>query len=249
MHLNCGGTVGKCICGTAHRGLSVGYEPASAHPYRTIMKRTRSPFILTLSNRGRVIGAESKDICLVDKSGVHQHKKLVSNVCPGSIDHIYIAHMDATESYEGSRACNETDNRWPEFRDQNRTTPVITGVMLPEELHISFPDGSTVSKVSDVILEDIHYTAKGGNPPEDAENAPPEQYGDSNGQRYLARDNRGSTVPAYGCYIRHAENVTIRHFCIFSEKADGRYPIVFDDVSGIRIENSPEPVMRNRFDN
>lgn len=244
LHLNCGGTVGKCCCGSEHGNLSVGYEVGAVHPKRSLMRRTRMPFFITVSNRGRTLGAKSSEYEFVNSDGKKYVSQITENVIPGKIENVYLAHFDFEENYWGSRAVNNTDNRWVKFTDQPRTTPLIMGLKVPEGLDFKFPDGSNVSLVKNVILEDVNITVKGGNPPEDSENCPPEQIGMTNGQKFLSRDDRGSGIPSHGLYIRHAEDVTLKDYRVFAEKEDGRPAVVFDNTKNIHIENSPYPVLR-----
>ena len=244
LHLNCGGTVGKCCCGAEHGDVSVGYEAGAVHPKRSIIRRARMPFFITVSNRGRTLGCKASKREYCGFNGEKRVAEITENVIPGKIEDVYIAHFDSDENYWGSRAINNTDNRWVKFSDQPRTTPLIIGLKVPDGLDFKFSDGSDISRIRGITLEDINLTVKGGNPAEDAENSPPEQIGMNNGQKFLAFDDRGSGIPAHGLYIRHAEDVTVKDYRVSAEKEDGRPPIVFDGTENIHIENSPYPVLR-----
>ena len=176
LHFNCGGTLGKCKCGIDHGDLNIGYTPKLTHPHRSIIKRTRMPFHIVISKHGRVLGATKKEFSHATPSGEIIKELVTTNVDIGEIENVYLAHFDSVNSYWGSRAVNNVDNRWPKFTDQERTTPAIMGFKMPEYLNFKFPDGTDVRKVRNIVIEDVNLTAKGGNPESDFQNSPPEQY-------------------------------------------------------------------------
>ena len=44
-----------------------------------------------------------------------------------------------------------------------------------------------------------------------------------------------NNLPAYGLYIRHAENISVNNMMIGTDSADVRVPIMVEDVSGLKI--------------
>ena len=244
LHFNCGGTLGKCKCATSHGNLNIGYTPKLTHPHRSIIKRTRMPFHIVISKHGRVLGATVKEITYVNSEGEIVKEPVTTNVDIGEIENVYLGHFDSVDSFWGSRAINYTDNRWPTFVDQERTTPTIMGFKMPDYLNLKFPDGSDVRKVRNVIIEDVNLTAKGGNPESDFKNSPPEQYDKNRGHRKLSGDNRASLIPAYGIYFRHVENLTLKDVKTNVETPDGRKAVVCDNTEKVSTINAPEVTMR-----
>ena len=244
LHLNCGGSVGKCKKGTHHGDLNLGYTPKETHPKRSIIKRARMPFMISLSMRSRLLGAVNKKFSYVNHLSESVTEDVVINAEVGEIENLYLGHFDSFDSFWGSRAINTLDNRWPKFIDQERTTPLIIGYKIPGFLGLKFSDGTDTRKIRNIIIEDVNLTVKGGNPESDFLNSPPEQYSKNGGQRYLSGDNRASLIPAYGIYFRHTENLTLKDVTLNTESPDGRKAVVCENSLDIKVINSPEVTIK-----
>ncbi len=252
IHLNCGGSMGQCRHGLRHERLEIGYTPAVANPYPSVMRRVRTPFFLSLSNRGRVIGCEAVQKRFVDDIGVEREELMVTNVNIGAIENISLRNVDVRQVYAASQAKSETASRWPEFSGQPRTTAMVVGYKIPDGAGVTMPDSSIQRDIRNVLLEEIHLTVKGGNPAEDAENTPRELGVGQFNLRNLAEDDRGSRIPAYGWYMRHVDGLAMRNCSTDFEENDGRYAVVLDDAKNSIVtelaapDNQKEKVMHRR---
>lgn len=209
IHLNCGHT------GTLHS--------------RSKMYRTFSPFFISISNRGRILGAEVGKYAFTDNEETH-NELLVRNVNIGQVENIIINGIDIYEVYGGSSNRNKSE-RWKAYDgSQRRATPIIAGYSLPENkfveggLDFTLPNGKNTGYIKNVEFNDVHVLVKGGNPFSDSEQRPPElgvgQYNVSN----------LGVLPAYGLWARHVEGLRISHCTFNYEKRDSRYAIFLDDV-------------------
>jgi hypothetical protein len=214
IHLNCGHT------GPIHS--------------RSKMYRTFSPFFISISNRGRIIGATVSRYKF-DENGVKHDELLNTNVNIGVVENIIINGIDIYEVYGGSSYGDKND-RWKAYDgSQKRATPIVAGYKLPDSevvengLNFKLPNGRHTGYIENITFNDVHVFVKGGNPLADTAAMPPElgvgQYNVSNLK----------TQPSYGLWARHVKGITVTQ-CSFSyEKPDGRYALFFDDVTGGQI--------------
>lgn len=214
IHLNCGHT------GVIHS--------------RSKMLRTRTPFFISISNRGRILGA------IVSQYRFHENEKirdeiLVKNVNIGSIENIQINGIDIEELYAGS-SYGHPEERWKAYDgSQPKATPIIAGYKLPNTedveggLNFRLPNGKHIGYIQHIRLNDVHILSKGGYAASDTLNNPPElgvgQYNVSNLK----------VQPAYGFWIRHAKSLEISDCAFHHEHEDGRHTIFLDDVQGAQI--------------
>lgn len=241
VHLNCGGSLGRCRHGLQRGQLDIGYSPAVINPHTSIMRRVRTPFFVSLSNRGRTIGCEAIPKRFVDDIGVEREELMVTNVNIGAIENVALRNVDIQEVYGASQAKSSDASRWPDFDGQPRTTAMIVGYKIPDGAGMTMPDGSIQRDIENVLLEEISITVKGGNPAGDADNTPRELGVGQFNLRNLAEDDRGSRIPAYGWYARHVAGLTMRNCSVDFEEIDGRHAVVLDDVKDIIIENLIAP--------
>lgn len=237
IHLNCGGSAGKCRHGITHGNLNIGYDPASVNPHRSVIRRARTPFFISLSNRGRTLGGKAKPCSFIDDIGVPREELMVTNVRIGRIENVFLRNVTIRDVFAASQAKSTTKSRWPAYDGQPRTTPLIVGYKIPDGAGVTMPDGHLQRDIENVLLEDIDMVVKGGNPAGDAENTPRELGVGQFNLRNLAEDDRGSKIPAYGYYVRHVDGFTLRNCTVGFEEADGRYPVVLDDVKKATIEH------------
>ncbi len=105
--------------------------------------------------------------------------------------------------------------------------------------------------IENVVIRDIIVKCMGGGTKEHANRLVPE-----NEKAYPENRMFGSTLPAYGMYIRHAKNISLNNIQFLLDKPDYRPSIVLDDAHKITIRglNTPEPqgkqklIVRQRSD-
>lgn len=200
---------------------------------RSVMKRTRAPFFISISNRGRVLGADVRRYSFME-NGVGRNELLVTNSNIGRVENINIRGVDISEVYGGSSFRGE---RWKAFDgSQHEAAAIIAGFKLPDDsateggLDFRLPDGRHTGYVKDVTFSDINLTVKGGHPNGDADAVPPE----IGVGRYNVGDLK--IQPAYGFWFRHVDGVKMDNVTVRAEKADGRYPVYLDDVAHADIK-------------
>ena len=214
IHLNCGHT------GVIHS--------------RSKMLRTFTPFFISISNRGRILGAEVGMYTFLD-NGKTREELLVKNVNIGQVENIVLNGIDVSEIYSGSSFRGE---RWKPYNgSQRRASPIIAGYALPKSdsvnggLDFALPNRKHTGYIRNVIFNDVHILAKGGNPVSDTLQTPPElgvgQYNVSNLK----------TQPSYGIWARHVEKLTIQDCTFNYENDDGRYALLLNDVSDVTISS------------
>lgn len=202
---------------------------------RSIMKRTRTPFFLSISNRGRVLGA---DVSLFSfkENNLIRTELLVTNSNIGKVENIVISGVDVEEVYAGSSYYNST--RWkPYDGSQPESTPIIAGFKLPDAanviggLNFTLPDGQHVGYIENATFQDIRIKVKGGHPISDAALCPPE----IGIGKFNIRDLE--VQPSFGFWARHVKGLVIEDCLIEAEKKDGRYPVLLHNVTGARFSN------------
>ena len=214
IHLNCGHT------GTLHS--------------RSKMFRTYTPFFISISNRGRILGASVARYKFYDDTVKHD-ELLVTNVNIGVVENIIINGIDITEVFSGSSYGDKT-KRWDAYNDsQRRATPIIAGYKLPDNevvqggLNFKLPNGKHTGYIKNISFNDVHVLVKGGNPLADTAALPPElgvgQYNASNLK----------LQPSYGLWARHVEGLSLTNSRFNYEKTDNRYAIFLDDVIDANI--------------
>ncbi|HEY1200697.1 MAG TPA: endopygalactorunase, partial [Niastella sp.] len=207
IHLNCGHT------GSLHA--------------RSKMFRTFTPFFISISNRGRILGAAVGKYAFTDNGEKH-NELLVKNVNIGQVENIIINGIDIYEVYAGS---SFREKRWsPYDGKQRRATPIIAGYSLPASgLDFTLPNGKHTGYIKNIVFNDVHVLVKGGNPETDTAATPPElgvgQYNASNLK----------VQPAYGLWARHVMDLTVKNSSFNYEKTDGRYALFLDDVIGAQL--------------
>jgi hypothetical protein len=216
IHLNCGHT------GTIHS--------------RSKMFRSFTPFFISISNRGRILGA-SVERYKFDENGVKHDELLVTNVNIGEVENIIINGIDVYEVYGGS-SYGGKNGRWKVYDGtQKRATPIIAGYKLPDTevveggLKFTLPNGKHTGYIKNIVFNDVHFLVKGGNPLSDTAANPPElgvgQYNASNLK----------VQPSYGLWARHVQGLTVKGCSFNYEKADSRYALYLDDVVGAKIND------------
>lgn len=226
---NDGGHVKNVYLNTGRTGLV-------HHPSK--MFRTRAPFFISISNRGRVIGADV-EMYSFSENGEVRNELLCTNVNIGSVENIIINDVDIFEVYAGS---SFKASRWVAYDGkQNEATSIIAGYKLPDSdkvqggLNFRLPNGEHTAYIKNIQFKGINLLVKGDHPAEDAGASPPE----IGVGRYNVGDMK--IQPAYGFWFRHAKEVLLKNCVIRYEKPDGRHALVLDDVIGATIESLTIP--------
>lgn len=206
---------------------------------RSVMNRTRTPFFISISNRGRVIGADVERFAFTE-NGAMRDELLCTNVSIGSIDNVILNDVDVSEVYGASSYGNRA--RWAAYDGtQNEAAPIISGYSLPDSSNVQgaltfrLPDGAHRRYISDICFNRINIKVKGAHPKEHAALSPP-QLGVG---RYNVSDMK--TLPAYGYWFRHVKNLRMKDCRVMCEVDDNRHAIVLDDVHGALIQNATLP--------
>ncbi|WP_316820471.1 glycosyl hydrolase family 28-related protein [Pedobacter gandavensis] len=214
IHLNCGHT------GSLHS--------------RSKMFRATTPFFISISNRGRILGAEVGKYAFTDH-GVKHDELLVKNVNIGLVENIIINGVDIAEVYGGS-SYGDANIRWkPYDGKQRKASPIIAGYKLPDSsevvggLDFKLPNGKHTGYVRNVSFTDVNILVKGGNVIADTLQISPElgvgQYNVSNLK----------VQPSYGLWARHVMGLTVKKSSFNYEKRDNRYVMFLDDVIGAAL--------------
>lgn len=214
IHLNCGHT------GSLHS--------------RSKMFRSTTPFFISISNRGRILGAEVGKYAFTD-NGVKHDELLVKNVNIGLVENIIINGVDIAEVYGGS-SYGDANIRWkPYDGKQRKASPIISGYKLPDSsevvggLDFKLPNGKHTGYIKNISFTDVHVLVKGGNVAADTLQVPPElgvgQYNVSNLK----------VQPSYGLWARHVMGLTVKKSLFNYEKRDSRYVMFLDDVIGAEL--------------
>lgn len=201
---------------------------------RSVMLRTRTPFFISISNRGRVLGADVGMFTFMENA-IERKELLVTNSTIGKVENIYISDVDITEVYGGS-SFNKT--RWKAYDgSQNEATPIIAGFKLPDTeavqggLTFRMADNRHTGYVKNVRFKNVSILVKGGHPSEDAVACPPE----IGVGRYNVSDLK--IQPAFGFWARHVDGFVLEDCKIRAEKPDERYVVCLDDVINAVIIN------------
>lgn len=200
---------------------------------RSVMKRTRAPFFISISNRGRVLGADVSPFTFTENGSVRK-ELLVTNSNIGKVENIVIRGVDIDEVYGGS---SFRGDRWKAYDgSQTKATPIIAGFKLPDTKNVEggltfrMPDGRHTGYIEHVEFHDVNLLVKGGHPSEDAEACPPE----IGVGRYNVGDLK--TQPSFGFWARHVKGFVLDGCKVDAEQRDGRYAVVLDDVIGAEIQ-------------
>jgi polygalacturonase len=208
--------------------------------YRSRMYRTTTPFFISISNRGRILGADVGKYAFTD-NGVKHNELLVKNVNIGEVENITLNGIDISEVYAGASGGRSK----PYDGSQRRATPIIAGYSLPDTkmveggLDFTLPNGKHTGYIKNIVFNDVHMLVKGGNPATDTLAAPPEL---GVGQYNVSNLN---IQPSYGIWARHVKGLTIKDCSFNYEQRDGRYAFFLDDVTGARISSVKVPFPMN----
>lgn len=197
---------------------------------RSQFRRTRSPFFLSISNRGRVLGCRAEDFTFTERQAdgiVTRRELLCTNIPIGRVDSIRLRGVDATEIFAGSQG-----GRFPAYSGQPESAVIIAGYKYPDRGNIVCGDWDRLpavktGRICNVVFEDIRLTVKGGHPAADSLQIPPELgIGMFNMRNF-------NVQPAYGYWGRHVRNVTFAGCTTVCERPDGRRMTVLEDAGEV----------------
>jgi hypothetical protein len=200
------------------------------------MLRSYAPFFISISNRGRILGASVTRYRFREDTVKHD-ELLVTNVNIGEVENIIINSIDVMEVYAGSSFGSKSE-RWKAYDGtQRKATPIVAGYKLPDAevvegtLNIKLPNGQHTGYIKNITFNDVQVLVKGGNPLSDTAANPPElgvgQYNASNLK----------LQPSYGLWARHVQGLMVTNCSFNYETPDNRYAIFLDDVIGARINS------------
>jgi len=199
---------------------------------RSKMYRCTTPFFISISNRGRVIGADAGKYSFTENGKLH-NELLVKNVNIGQVEDIKINNVDVYEVYSGS---SYNGKRWKLYDGtQKKSSPIIAGYKLPDAtdveggLNFILPNGKHTGYVKNISFNNVNILVKGGNAVADTANVSAEL---GVGQ-YNVGDLK--VQPSYAFWARHVMGLKFNNSTFNYEKRDSRYPFYFDDVIGANI--------------
>ncbi|OCX53160.1 endopygalactorunase [Mucilaginibacter sp. PPCGB 2223] len=200
--------------------------------YRSKMYRATAPFFISISNRGRIIGAEAGRYNFTEDGKKHD-ELLIKNVDIGQVENINLKGIDVYEVYGGS-AYN--GKKWkPYDGTQRKATAIVAGYKLPDAadvtggLDFKLPNGKHTGYINNVTFNDVNILVKGGNAAADTLANP----GELGVGQYNVADLK--LEPSYGIWARHVKGLEITNSTFNYEKRDSRYPLFLDDVNGTKI--------------
>jgi polygalacturonase len=195
--------------------------------HQSQMRRTRAPFFVSISNRGRVIGGQAQRTKFME-NGVERDELLSTNVNIGHVRDVHIKNVNIEQVYGGSQY-SDPSKRWVPYTDQAKATPIIAGYKVGDG-GPTLPDGRSVGYVENVSFEDVGLLVKGGNPYEDSHISPPEL----GVGKYNVADF--GVQPSYGFWARHVQGLTFKNVTTNFESNDDRYAFTLDDVKDADLD-------------
>jgi len=221
--------------------------PAGGH-----FSRSRTPIFISISHRGRVIGAENNrvrpDGTLVAGSGSSSTglERVITNVPIGRIEGLTLTDVDITEVYSGTAY---SSGYYPYTTDKSFFTSVVVGYEMPPGTgltrrshtvestagyasdYVGMPDGRTTGYIKDVTFNNVDILMKGGGPASRRGNI----CNELNVGQYNSPDM--GERPSYGLYVTHAENFVYNGGKLGFERNDDLYALMLNDVIGAQINN------------
>jgi len=191
------------------------------------MRRTRTPFFISISNRGRVIGGQAQRTKFME-NGVQRDELLSTNVNIGHVRNVHIKDVNIEEVYQGSQY-SDPSKRWVPYTNQAKASPIIAGYKVGEG-GPTLPDGRDTGYVENVSFENVNLLVKGGNSYEESQVSPPEL----GVGKYNVADF--GVQPAYGFWARHVEGLSLKNVTTNFEGNDDRYAFVLDDVKNAELD-------------
>ncbi|MFU8874746.1 carbohydrate-binding domain-containing protein [Micromonospora sp. SL4-19] len=191
------------------------------------MRRTRAPFFISISNRGRLIGGQAQRTKFME-NGVQRDELLSTTVNIGHVRNVHVKDVNIEEVYGGSQY-GDPSKRWVPYTNQSKATPIIAGYKVGEG-GPTLPDGRAIGYVENVTFENVNLLVKGGNSYEDSQISPPEL----GVGKYNVADF--GVQPSYGFWARHVQGLSFKNVTTNFEGNDDRYAFVLDDVKNAELD-------------
>ncbi|NOV01022.1 S-layer homology domain-containing protein [Paenibacillus planticolens] len=191
------------------------------------MRRTRAPFFISISNRGRVIGGSATKMKWME-NGTQRDELLSTNVNIGVVKNIYIKDVNIEQVYGGSQY-NDPSKRWAAYTNQSKAAPIIAGYKVGDGGPV-LPDGRNIGYIENLNFENVDVLVKGGNSFADTLKSPPELG--------VGKYNIGDIgeQPSYGFWAKHVKGLSFKNVTTNFEQNDDRFAIVLDDVSNAILD-------------
>ena len=205
--------------------------PAGGH-----FERSRTPIFISISHRGRVIGAENRTV---------NSQRVITNVTIGRVEDLTMKDVDITEVYSGTAY---SSGYYP-YNNQSEYTSVVVGYGMPNGTegvvhsygdlsdqgfdgnYVGMPDGRLTGYIKNVTFDNVHILTKGKGTAANRSLT----CNELNVGQYNSPDM--GVRPSYGLYLRHTDNFRFINGSLGAENNDARYAIVFDDALNSVIEN------------
>ncbi|WP_282936535.1 S-layer homology domain-containing protein [Paenibacillus sp. RC67] len=207
--------------------IYLNYGKTGTVHHKSEMRRTRAPFFISISNRGRVIGGDAKRMKFME-NGVQRDELLSTNVNIGQVRNVFIKDVNIEEVYGGSQY-GDPSKRWVKYTNQSKATPIIAGYKVGEGGPV-LPDGRSIGYIENLHFENVAVLVKGGNSLADSEINPPEL----GVGKYNISDI--GEQPSYGFWARHVDGLSFTNVTTNFEKNDDRYAFVLDDVKNATMD-------------
>ena len=250
---NDGGVFRNINLNTGHTGRVI--LPAGGH-----LSRTRTPIFITISHRGRIIGANNVRVntetgefeAPSSGSTSGNWQRVITNVPLGRVEDLTLNNIDIYEVYNGTAYAGDY---YPYGGDAgNRRhdwlTSLIAGYAMPANTekippsvrrpvtadginanYIGMPDERLTGYIKNITFNGLNILMKGNAGADRRERVPDElNVGGYNSPNI-------GTRPSYGLFVTHVKNFTYNGGHLGFEQNDDTYAIVFNNTHGIQIND------------
>jgi hypothetical protein len=243
--------VGNCTIRSSASGFKMG--TASHGGFKNIVLRDltiydtyRSAIAIESVDGGHIENVDIRHVAVTNAGNTifirlgHRNQKAEA----GTVKGIHIADVTAVIPFakpdQGYPLEGPPDNvrPWGQKLPQRRFSyPFYGHPWLPYNMIPSSIVGIPGHKVSGVVLENIEITYAGGADKNIACITPENITSVPECERDYPEFSMFGELPAWGFYVRHAENIQFRNVKIQYQKEDFRPALVFDDVNGVHLKS------------
>jgi len=213
--------------------------------------RARTPIFITISHRGRVIGANNGRVMA---NGTYQtgggsnsggFQRVITNVPIGRIEDITLNNVDIFEAYSGAAY----NSGYYPYGSQDFFTSLIAGYAMPpgtemirhnytnditsgyDGSYSGMPDGRLVGFIKNMTFNDMDILMKGNYPASQRSRVPNElNVGGYNSPDIGQR-------PSYGLFVTHTDGFYYNGGNIGVERTDNTYAITFNNCKNIFLKD------------
>ncbi|MBX3007150.1 MAG: hypothetical protein KF816_03880 [Melioribacteraceae bacterium] len=177
----------------------------------------------------------------IDTIPIYGHKKGISGITLGMVDGGILEGVTISNiRIEGTHVpiYMRLGNRARKFYDEQPEPGVgiFKDVMISDVVatNVQSPIGCSITgipgyKIQNITLNNIRIEFPGGGTSEDANKILPEL------EDHYPESTKWGNLPAFGFYLRHAENVSLNNIELRLNKLDSRPAIVCDDIQNLTI--------------